>query len=336
MQSERVLEARVTTWKDLQIQMHQAQYQPTDRPIEDRVTVTRDGLGVMVGVFDGHRGPWAAEYVSQELPRRMMAHGADDGVVAIWEALDWAMLEDFMRAAKPRSMLDRLKRLTRPHFVQSISRTPYGSENEEPNVETTTRRVMSGSTALIADIETGRPPRIYNAGDSRGFLFDAARNRTLITSDHNANSLSERNRIMSDHPGEPHIFTGSRLFGQQLATRGFGDARYKLPLANHRAYIDIMSRFTPPGSVPMKDMYDTLFHDYRTPPYLTARPDELEGVPDDFELRANEGNMVVLGTDGLWDIATPEEVRDLLLMAIRGGALRRREEPSRIPVRDLD
>jgi serine/threonine protein phosphatase PrpC len=73
----------------------------------------------------------------------------------------------------------------------------------------------------------------------------------------------------------------------------------------------------------MKDMYDTLFHDYRTPPYLTARPDELEGVPDDFELRANEGNMVVLGTDGLWDIATPEEVRDLLLMAIRGGALRR-------------
>ncbi len=64
-------------------QIHIYQYQPTGRPIEDRFSITLfpdykpngiiRGSKILLAVYDGHRGPWAAEYIADALPARVLS-----------------------------------------------------------------------------------------------------------------------------------------------------------------------------------------------------------------------------------------------------------------------
>lgn len=258
--------SHIEHYEGYSVNVHMLQYQPSDRPIEDRIGVA-GGKKLVLGVFDGHGGDWAADYVAQELPKRITSSTEERRVV--FEELDRDMIEAFTKTQSWWNFSDP---------------------------EVAAKRVLAGTTALVAEIGVNEA-RINHAGDTRAV---ASAGETV---DHDASAASEVHRLQSEHPFEPHIFTRGRLFGQQETTRGLGDAHYKLPLAKHRSHIEAMSRYTKPGIVPRSLMYESLFHDYKTPPYITARPDEM---------RLSLQGPLVLATDGLWERIASQEALDIL------------------------
>lgn len=96
---------------------------------------------------------------------------------------------------------------------------------------------------------------------------------------------------------------------------GFGDGYYKLPKGllgdvRHRKYIKILSAVENPGKILLIDQYASLFHAYKTPPYITARPDT--GSPYQFKA----GDVAILATDGLWDLVSNEVVLEIVLRGV--------------------
>lgn len=95
-----------------------------------------------------------------------------------------------------------------------------------------------------------------------------------------------------------------------LYSIGFGDGYYKLSKgffgdSQHRKYIDTISSIERKGKIPMNAQYASLFYGYKTPPYITARPDT-----GTFELK--KVSLVILATDGLWDLISSEEAASIV------------------------
>ena len=190
------------------------------------------------------------------------------------------------------------------------------------------RVVRSGSAALIVDINTDSLSATYaNAGDCRMIVcrpFVDAQHVLLETEDLNVKTPSEKERLAKEHPGEDQIIIGERLFGKLMCTRGeskvditkisfgltdsctgFGDGHYKLPRGPfgklHKRYVDILSRIEQPGKIPMNEQYASYFYAYRSPPYVTASPESRT-----FQLE--KGDIVILASDGLWDLVSSDEL----------------------------
>jgi pyruvate dehydrogenase phosphatase len=87
---------------------------------------------------------------------------------------------------------------------------------------------------------------------------------------------------------------------------GFGDVYYKLPCSGplgkftHKRYINALSAAEDPGKVPMNEQYESFFYGYRTPPYITPRPEPSTAS-------VNAGDIVILASDGLWDRLTTQD-----------------------------
>ena len=201
--------------------------------------------------------------------------------------------------------------------------------------------VKSGSMALILDVDLGTLSANYaNLGDCRlvirDFSLEGSRAFSLQTEDMNMNTAAERERIKREHPNENQMIIANRLFGRLMSTRGalsiaslltmtgiesslicasaagFGDGYYKLPngiLGQHRKYIDTLSSIERPGKIPMNWQYAPLFCAYKTPPYIIARPEigtwQLE-----------KGSLVILATDGLWDLISSEQAIEIVLRGL--------------------
>ncbi|KAH6910186.1 phophatase 2C family protein [Coprinopsis sp. MPI-PUGE-AT-0042] len=280
------------------------QYQPTDRPIEDRYSITEDAKQkrLVVGVYDGHGGSSTSSYISSTLPDLLLRSTASpDNHISAFEALDAKMLDAF----------------TKDHSSIFRSKSKEWKQNAEI--------VKSGSTALVLDISLeDRKAVVSNAGDCRLVLCRQPASQpatgegesgeisnggagTVVwaTADLNAKTPSEQDRLSSEHPNEDMIIVGGRLFGKLMSTRGFGDAHFKFPKSNHKKYINVFSSIEHPSKVPLNQQYESYFYGYKTPPYVTARPEssvvDLEG-----------GDAVVLASDGLWDIISSEDVASSL------------------------
>jgi pyruvate dehydrogenase phosphatase len=198
--------------------------------------------------------------------------------------------------------------------------------------------MKSGCTALVLDVDLNHLiGRYANAGDSRLVICSPLDHQiALQTCDLNTNTASERERLSREHPGEDSMFVHNRLFGRSMCTRGdlllltgipfskrsfyqgFGDGYYKFPkgllgAAQHRKYIKTLSSVEKPGIISLIDQYDTLFYAYRTPPYVTARPDT--GSPYQFKA----GDIAILATDGLWDLVSSEDAVEIVLRGTAQG-----------------
>ena len=101
-------------------------------------------------------------------------------------------------------------------------------------------------------------------------------------------------------------------------TVGFGDVYYKLPCSGplgkfaHKRYIDALSAAEDTGKVPMNEQYESYFYGYRTPPYITPRP-ESSTVAVDI------GDIMILASDGLWDRLTTEDAARAALSGLQNG-----------------
>jgi len=267
------------------------QYQPTTRPIEDRFSIDGPEDRLVVGVYDGHGGSATADHVSKVLPRRILRESVEQ-LARVFQDLDSAMLQAF----------------TEDHD-QFRTKSKEWAHNAHV--------LKAGCTALVLDIDT---PTLTvtsaNAGDCRAVIWGPSSKEAQETVDLNAKAPSEQARLKLEHPNEDNVVVGGRLFGKLMATRGFGDGYYKLPVkANtrlHRKYVDTFSGLEQKDKVPMNAQYDTYFYGYQSPPYMTA-------APHLRTFKLEKGGFILLATDGLWDLVESELAVKFVQQGIDGG-----------------
>ena len=151
----------------------------------------------------------------------------------------------------------------------------------------------AGSCALLAFYESDiRLLRVAVTGDSRAVLGRRMQDKQgndsykvhVLSADQNASNPAERARMNVLHPGET-IMAHGRVLGWGMS-RVFGDGVLKWSK-------ELMDR--------LSGRYIRYRYFGETPPYMTAEPEitTTEVQPDDF---------LVLGSDGLWECLTNEEV----------------------------
>lgn len=102
----------------------------------------------------------------------------------------------------------------------------------------------------------------------------------------------------------------------QYLVPGFGDGYYKLSKGlfgdlQHRKFIEILSSLEPAssGKISMISQYSVMFYAYKTPPYITAHP---ESASRQFQ----DGDIVIMATDGLWDLVSSTEAVEIVLRGL--------------------
>jgi serine/threonine protein phosphatase PrpC len=138
-----------------------------------------------------------------------------------------------------------------------------------------------------------------NVGDSRAILATSHPPENSISSDqvdggslwavqmtesHAVDNVDENNRILSEHPDDPGAISGGRLKGKLKVTRAFGAGYLKHAKMNNALM----------GILRVRNLF--------SPPYLGVTPCvSAHRVSDD-------DSFVVLGSDGLFDFFTNDEV----------------------------
>ena len=131
-----------------------------------------------------------------------------------------------------------------------------------------------------------------------GFISeDGSWSARKLGQEHTAENFTEVERLYNEHPRteQDTILRMDRLLGLLMPLRAFGDFRFKWP--RH-----VLEKWVSPAlgqsAVPPH---------YKTPPYLTARPEittHTLGPRDKF---------LVIASDGLWDLLSPTQVVRLVI-----------------------
>jgi len=144
----------------------------------------------------GHGGTATSEYICKVLPNALLQqppiHHAQ-----IFQDLDKAMLSAFMND-------------------HSLLHSKSKNWTEHAQV------IKSGCTALILDVDLGTLVATFaNAGDCRAVVCGAlSSDEVQQTTDLNAKTISEQERLKFEHPKEDLLIVSGRLFGKLMSTRG--------------------------------------------------------------------------------------------------------------------
>lgn len=135
-------------------------------------------------------------------------------------------------------------------------------------------------------------------GDSRAVLGRRGASgkwvATPLSVDQTGSNADEAARIRKQHPGEDYAIRNGRVLGGLEPTRAFGDASYKWTReVSERLKASFFGRN--PSQL------------LKTPPYVTAEP-----VVTTTKIEPENGDFVVMATDGLWEMLTNEEVVGLV------------------------
>jgi pyruvate dehydrogenase phosphatase len=158
---------------------------------------------------------------------------------------------------------------------------------------------LSGSCALLSFYDSSsKLLRVACTGDSRAVLGrkSASGKWTAVplSTDQTGANEEEASRMRKEHPNEPNVVMNGRVLGSLEPTRAFGDAVYKWSIDTQ---------------VKLKQSYfgrqGNKF--LRSPPYVTAEP-----VVTTTKVQPENGDFVVMATDGLWEMLTNEEVVGLV------------------------
>ncbi|KAF9270007.1 protein serine/threonine phosphatase 2C [Marasmius fiardii PR-910] len=288
-----------------------AQLQPTSRPIEDRFSVHSNANDLIFGVYDGHGGNETADYISKELPPRVSAsfrestdeQSHSSNVTDECLELDRELHNAF---TKTFGFIRSLP------FQDRILSALLGQHRHRIKAQ----RAKAGSTALLARISCGCMDLI-NVGDCRAIItvrdHDMSIKTEQLTNDQNPYNAAEVERLRSEHPGEDEtVIMHNRVLGRVGATRTFGDVYYKERDTWFAVNVMGHTRLTPQHGLSWKQQSKILFGHYRSPPYLTAKPEvsEVTLIPRSF---------VVMASDGLWSLVKNEWVSENLWKGIDEG-----------------
>lgn len=157
---------------------------------------------------------------------------------------------------------------------------------------------LSGSCACVA-LLSGKDLYVANLGDARAILGQESDEGLYVpyqmSYEHNAENINELKRLITEHPNEhTTLIRDGRLLEMLLPLRAFGDVRFKWSLKNLKEF-----------AVPVYG-HGVIPSHYYTPPYVTAHPEITHK-------RLNyKDKFLVLATDGLWDLLSPEKVVQLI------------------------
>ena len=177
---------------------------------------------------------------------------------------------------------------------------------DEPRVNLKAVNVaVSGCVAAVAYVD-GPNLSVAGTGDCTavvGYLSDTDTwMAKKLTTEHNSDNTKEVKRILAEHPDtESHtIIKGDRLLSILAPLRAFGDFKFKWSIATIEKLLGgILGEHACPPN-------------YKTPPYLTARPEV------SYHRLTPRDKFLVIGSDGLWDMMTPMQVVRLVGEHING------------------
>lgn len=158
---------------------------------------------------------------------------------------------------------------------------------------------LSGSCALLSFYDSrSKLLRVACTGDSRAVLGRRGSTgkwtATPLSVDQTGSNLDEERRMRAEHPGERDVIRNGRVLGGLEPTRAFGDAIYKWTLSTQEQLKKSFFGRSPSALL-------------KTPPYVTAEP-----VVTTTKVEPQNGDFVVMATDGLWEMLTNEEVVGLV------------------------
>lgn len=160
---------------------------------------------------------------------------------------------------------------------------------------------LSGSCGLLAFYDSySKDLRVAVTGDSRAVLgsrnVDGEWTATALSTDQTGSNEEEAARLRAEHPGEEEsVVRRGRVLGGLEPTRAFGDARYKWAKdIQERIARSFFGRRSP--------------QELRSPPYVTARP-----VITTTKIKPENGDFLVMGTDGLYEMLSNEEIVGLVV-----------------------
>lgn len=251
------------------------------------------------GVFDGHAG-WTTSaklrqtlvsYVARELHATYKAALQDSkAMLPTAAAVDAAIKKGFM---------------TLDHEITHDSVQKVLKSNSKLAAAELLAPALSGSCALLSFYDSrSKELRVACAGDSRAVLGRRGGSgkwtATPLSVDQTGGTPSEDARLRAEHPNEPYVTMNGRILGGLEPSRAFGDAIYK------------WSRETQDK---MKNSYfgRSASKYLKTPPYVTAEP-----VITTTKIAPENGDFVVMATDGLWEMLTNEEVIGLVGQWLEG------------------
>ncbi|XP_026760695.1 pyruvate dehydrogenase [acetyl-transferring]-phosphatase 1, mitochondrial [Galleria mellonella] len=291
-------------------------------PIEDTRSEAQCKMtpGLLLGVFDGHGGPACAQVLSKRLlnyvaasllpldilrkyvhenPRENLIETYNDRVEII-EDLKLVYENSFKQYLIELIDLPRDGVDVRSSLEQAILKLDNDLSREvvEPykvtgDIDPKTLSVaLSGAVACVSHIDG---PHLYvaNVGDCNAVLGtmneDNAWIAKKITKEHNSENFDELKRIWNEHPESERktVIRRDRLLGELAPLRSMGDFRYKWP-------VELLKNI----AVPMVGQ-NAIPPNYRTPPYLTAKPDIY------YHRLTPKDKFLIIASDGLWDMMTP-------------------------------
>ncbi|KAI9831454.1 MAG: hypothetical protein M1819_005053 [Sarea resinae] len=281
---------------------------PSNDPIEDdhaekivevpqTVAATNDASPtsdwMFWGVFDGHSG-WTT---SAKLRQVLISFVAKE-LNATYKS---ALTDPTLTVPTPESIDKAIKK----GFVNLDHQIVH--ESVEKVMKAGSKRVaaellapaLSGSCALLSFYDSNsKVLRVACTGDSRAVLGRRTANGKWVASplstDQTGGNAEEAARLRREHPGEENVTRNGRILGGLEPSRAFGDAIYKWTRETQDRIK--MSFF---GRTPSPHL--------RTPPYVTAEP-----VVTSTKVQPENGDFVVMATDGLWEMLTNEEVVGLV------------------------
>lgn len=149
--------------------------------------------------------------------------------------------------------------------------------------------VCVGSCVLVVLLH-GKDLYILNLGDSRAVLatISSCKNGSLtaiqLAETHTVDNEMECRQVLADHPDDPSVIFGGRIKGKLKLTRAFGVGYLKKSIMNDALM----------GILRVRNL--------RSPPYVSTHPFTVSHSVSENDL------FVVLGSDGLFDFFTNEEV----------------------------
>ncbi|KDQ34187.1 hypothetical protein PLEOSDRAFT_1033422 [Pleurotus ostreatus PC15] len=246
----------------------------------------------LFSIFDGHNGPLTSSWLSDNLIPAIVG-----GLADLFSKQP--PLETSLRLAPPphkdidRALKDAFLRVDNDIVDWAVERA-FASPSKADAVNLLLP-AQSGSCAIVSFFDSeSKKLRVAVTGDSRAILGRRVDGNIyevhVLSLDQNAHNPAEDERMSKEHPGET-IMANGRVLGWGMS-RAFGDATYKWSLEIqkrlHEEYLG--------DRIPSK---------VKTPPYFTAEP---EITTTDVR----PGDFLVMGSDGLWDCLTNEEVVGLV------------------------
>ncbi|XP_052104249.1 protein phosphatase 1L-like [Mytilus californianus] len=213
--------------------------------MEDRFSIVYDlehTKSSIYGIFDGHGGEFAADFVEKTLFKKMMIRllksSLDHSQVNISQMIMQEMLD----------VDDQLLKVTRSNMD------------------------ISGTTAVLALVQDGTLT-VANVGDSRGVLCDKAGQAVPVSFDHKPHLVQERQRIRN--AGGFISFNGVwRVAGILAMSRALGDYPLKdknLVIANPDILTFNISDLQPPFMILATDGLWDVFSNQEAVDYISER-----------------------------------------------------------------